>query len=190
MRLITRGPFWHKLTAGTAALLVGIAAALLIGAGVVFILTLRSPKPLGTHVLANTNGRAVHPIPVCSSAGGSVSTTVTIGINSAGNDFDQSCYYASANQQLSLVFTNSVFTLASHTPLPMTLVISAADDPAVASVPGNPMLSTVDTSKAVFISPTVTAPDTGDFTVPSLPAGTYALQVTELAYFVATLVIE
>ena len=91
--------------------------------------------------------------------------------------FDQSCYYAPADEDFILKITNTIFALDHRTPARLTLLISDSDNPAVTPVPARPGMWYGDTSRAVFVAPSVLAPDTVTVTVPALPAGTYLMQV-------------
>jgi hypothetical protein len=181
--------FWRISIACAAVLILVLAIALVL---------LRSPSPRPhssghqrTRLVAHAAPLGGLPsLPSCPQVSGPVPATISIASNAAGNNFDKSCYYAVANKQLTIHLTNSVFALSDHAAIPMTLLISPSGKPAMSSVPDNPMLSTTDTSKAVFVGPTVMAPDTVDISVPGLPAGTYALQVAQLPYFVAILVVQ
>ena len=135
--------------------------------------------------------RGVIPVvPTCPPITGSQPTTISISTGPGGS-FAQSCYYAAAGQQLVINFTNSVVAQVSKAPTSLTLLISPSQDPAISSVPGNPMFGTIDESKAVFVGSPVVAPQTGIMSVPPLSAGTYVLQALEMPMnFMATLVVQ
>jgi len=91
--------------------------------------------------------------------------------------FDQSRYYAPADEDFILKITNTIFALNDKTPAWLTLLISNSDNPAVTPVPARPGFWEGIPSRAVFVAPDVLAPDTVTVTVPALSAGTYLMQV-------------
>jgi hypothetical protein len=104
--------------------------------------------------------------------------------------FDQSCYYAPADEDFTLKITNTIFALHDQTPVRLTLLISDSDNPAVTPVPARPGFWEGDPSRAVFVAPDVLAPDTATVTVPALSAGTYLLQVMWAVREDATLIVR
>jgi hypothetical protein len=104
--------------------------------------------------------------------------------------FDQSCYYAPAGKDFILEITNTIFAVDDKTPARLTLLISDSDNPAVSPVPAKPGMWVGETSRAVFVAPSVLAPDTVTVTVPALPAGTYLMQVMYGVREDATLVVR
>src|SRR5262245_2425103 len=178
-------------------LTVSLAAVVVLAAILVMILARRPrSRDLDPGVLSadthTATQAAAGPAPDCAPLTGPVPTTILIGTQTApGDSFDRNCYYAAAGQQLSIRFTNSVYARATNAPTTMTLLISPSQDPAIATVPNNPMFGTIDTSKAVFTGTPVVAPATGVMSVPALPAGSYDLQILEMpTNFIATLVVQ
>jgi hypothetical protein len=108
-----------------------------------------------------------------------VSATVFVTLQGASPYFAEDQYCAPAGEAFTLKITNSMFTLGDRKPVEVTVVISPADDPAIAPVPGRPGWFTGSTERASFLSAPVTAPHTGVFTVPALAAGTYLMQIMD-----------
>jgi hypothetical protein len=104
--------------------------------------------------------------------------------------FDQSCYYAPADEDFVLMITNTIFALDDKTPARLTLLISDSDNPAVTPVPARPGFWEGIPSRAVFVAPDVVAPDTARVTVPALSAGIYLLQVMYGVREDATLIVR
>ena len=92
--------------------------------------------------------------------------------------FDRDTYVAPADEAFTIKITNSAWTLSGQ-PMSATVLISPSSDPARAPVPGRPGFWTCITSKAVFVAPTVTAPDTEATTVQPLRSARYVLQLSE-----------
>lgn len=133
-----------------------------------------------------TSGHQLPTPPDCPAATGPVDTTVNIGTRSSPVSFDQSCYYAAANQPLTINFTNSLMGGSR-----LTLLVSSPSDPVFRPVAGRPGVWTGSTATALFVGTPVTSPDTGVMSVPPLPAGAYVLQVLQMPYnFIATLVVQ
>jgi hypothetical protein len=101
-------------------------------------------------------------------------------INLRGNAscFDRDTYTAPADEALTIKITNSAWTLSGQ-PVSATVLISPSSDPARTPVPGRPGMGTCITSKAAFVAPTITAPDTQMLTVQPLRPGNYVLQLSE-----------
>lgn len=92
------------------------------------------------------------------------------------NQFTHECYHAAAGRPFKLEVTNHVFALADHQLAPVQVIISLQSHPAFHPVPGHPGFIVGSTQGAAFVSPRVTSPRTETFTVPPLPAGSYAIQ--------------
>lgn len=126
-----------------------------------------------------TSGRASRALvsaPSCAPITGPVSSTVSITMSTANDSFSQSCYYAPANKPFTIDFTNPIFALGDNSPVTLNLIISPSNSPAFVPDPGYPGSADGSTANASFVSPPVTAPNTGAFSVPALPAGTYDVQ--------------
>lgn len=136
-------------------------------------------RPLAHHQLKNQ--------PVCPPPTGTLPATVDI--STTGSNFTESCYYAAADQALTIDFTSSVVAEATNVSVPLTLLISPSQNPAVTPIPGTPM-GIGNESNAVFVGTPVSAPNTVALSVPALTAGTYDLQVLQLQNFIATLVVQ
>ncbi len=120
-----------------------------------------------------------------------MSATVSINVNNASPYFTQNCYYAPANQAFTIQFGNTIYTTSDNSPVSLTLVISPNQNPYKAPVSGRPGWYISSSANASFIAPTVTAPNTGTFSVPALSAGTYDLQIDEMGLdAIATLVVQ
>ena len=120
-----------------------------------------------------------------------MSATVSIHMQATPPYFSDRCYYAPANQAFTIKFSNPVSQLKDNSPTSATLVISHSDDPYMVPVPGRPGWATSSSAKAVFVGTPVKAPETGMFSVPALPAGTYDLQIMEqTTEAIATLVVQ
>jgi hypothetical protein len=171
-----------------------VVVALAVGLGVALLLHSRSQDPQRATLSANSHSAARTEIgssPTCPPATGPLPTMISIAAGTAGDTFDRSCYYAAARQPLTIRFTNSIYASLSNAPTSLTLLISPSEDPAIAPVPGSPMFSTIDGSKAVFTGVPVIAPQAGVMSVPALPAGNYDLQILEMpTNFLATLVVQ
>ena len=113
--------------------------------------------------------------------------SLIIRANAAGNNFDQDCYYVPAGQVLSVTLVASVFALNSGVPVPMRLIISSTDSPAISAVPDQPGLSQGDLSSAIVVGPSVLAPNSAQIKVPVLTPGSYELRVMGMPHFEATL---
>jgi hypothetical protein len=116
----------------------------------------------------------------------SAETTIELATDGDSARFSESCLYAPANEPLTIEFTNSVFVVSDKSPVSFFLVISSADDPAILF--GENGLGWIDSSKVIFLSDPVTAPDTVVLSVPALKPGNYNLQ-TPVTEMWATLVV-
>ena len=92
--------------------------------------------------------------------------------------FDRDTYVAPADEAFTIKITNSAWTLSGQ-PVSATVLISPSNDPARVPIPGRPGMGTCITSKAVFVAPTITAPDTHTAPVQPLRPGGYVLQLSE-----------
>jgi hypothetical protein len=115
--------------------------------------------------------------PKCAAPAGTVPASTAIALTTAHDSFDRDCYYAPAGRTFTIRFTNPVFTLADHSPLTYTLMVSPSRRPAMRPVIGYPGSGVGNTAWAVFVSKPVRAPATKVFTVQPLSAGTYDLQL-------------
>ncbi len=142
---------------------------------------------------ASSSTRARHLLAArtCAPEVGPMSATVSIHMQATPPYFSDRCYYAPANQAFTIKFFNPVSQLKDNSPTSATLVISHSDDPYMVPVPGRPGWATSSSAKAVFVGTPVKAPETGMFSVPALPAGTYDLQIMEqTTEAIATLVVQ
>jgi hypothetical protein len=103
---------------------------------------------------------------------------VPISLRGNAHCFDQDTYVAPSGEAFAIEITNSAFTMSGK-PLRGTVGISRASDPARAPVPGRPHMWTYAASKAIFIAPAVTAPDTQTVVVQALEPGRYVLQLVD-----------
>lgn len=172
-------------------------AVVLITVFVVNVRLFRSPshslkdKVSDSAAVAQSSASHVIPsAPNCASVSGPASSSVTVKPNAAGNDFSTNCYFAVANQKLTIHFTNTVYTLTGHDPISMILMISPSQDPAISSVPGNPRMTIMNRSKAIFVSQPVMAPNTSVMIMPELRPGSYVMQIMQMPHFIATLVVR
>jgi hypothetical protein len=160
-------------------------------ASVLSFAVVASALVLLVHVQPHTvrSNRSLSGVSACNSAPGAASSTVDLQVASSTDDFSQSCYYAAADESLTVTFTNSVFASADNAPTTLTLLISPTAKPAIWKT-SNGFLA-IDETRAAFVGSPVVAPDTGSFSIPPLQAGTYLIQVLEMpSNFSATLVVE
>lgn len=170
-----------------------IATTIALGVTVALLLpsTPRSHAASNGRISSSRIAAAHVNAPMCAPEGSPVSATVSISLNNTGPYFTQDCYYAPANQPFTIVFANTIFTLADNAATSLTLVISPSQNPYRVPVAGRPGWSISSGANASFISPSVTAPKTGIFSVPALSAGTYDLQIDEMGLdAIATLVVQ
>ena len=107
--------------------------------------------------------------------------TVTMTLNPASPHFDRPRYRAPADEEFTLKITNLIVTTTGR-PLQATVLISPSHHPAIQPVPGLPGFGTIISTRATFIAPTITAPETEVSTVGPLAAGTYGLQLQEYGF--------
>ena len=171
-----------------------IAATIVIGVMVALVWPSTANSHAASHgrVTSTSSGtRALADAPTCAPEAGSVSTTISINVKSAGPYFTQSCYYAPANQAFTIQFGNTIYAASDNSPTSLTLVISPSQNPYRVPVSGRPGWFTSSSANASFIAPSVTAPNTGTFSVQALSAGTYSLQLDEMGLDgIATLVVQ
>jgi hypothetical protein len=126
--------------------------------------------------------------PPCHPLSGEPAATVRIVMRNISNQFTRDCYYALAGKAFQLQVTNRIFALADHQPIFVQLIISLQSHPAFHPVPGRPGFSVGTTQGAAFVADRLTAPQSRTFTVPPLPAGSYAIQSGAEA--VASLIVQ
>lgn len=177
-------------------LTLGISTAI-AASGIFFFLSARAPHNshatiLGhARVVARTAAGGLPLAPSCPQATGQVSSNFAIKTNARGNNFDNGgCFYAPAGRPLTIHFTNSVYAVANHVPARMTLVISPSSKPAVYASKSDPHFTLGDPTRAVFVGRTVVAPNSRAFSVAALRPGSYTVQILEMPYYVATLVVQ
>lgn len=142
---------------------------------------------------ASAKRSLISSAPACDQGSSPTSSTVSISTDSADRfAFSQACYYAPAEEPLTITFSNSMYYTEDATKsISLTLVISPSSSPAIAADPNEPAAVVGDPSKAVFIGDPVVAPGTGSWTTSGLPAGTYDLQILEVPVFApSTLVVQ
>jgi hypothetical protein len=154
-----------------------------IGGGVLLI-SLAPFINLGRHQAAaagksSSQTASAHPriratAPTCEQSKQAEGATIELSTDGDRAKFSQSCLYAPANEPFTIQFTNSVFVVSDKSPVSFVLMISSADDPAILF--GENGLGWVDSSKVIFVSDPVTAPDTLALSVPALKPGTYNIQ--------------
>jgi hypothetical protein len=103
---------------------------------------------------------------------------VSVQLRSNASCFDQDTYEAPAGEAFTFEVTNSAFTLWGE-PLRGTVLVSRSSDPARVPIPDRPWMGVCEPSRAIFISPEVTAPRTVTATVHALTSGDYVLQLQE-----------
>ena len=179
----------HRIPAAIAAGVAVLAAIFMTACG-----NIHGPDALsatGSPTVSGSPSPILSNAPTCGPATGPISSTVSITMSTTNDSFSQSCYYAPANQPFTISFTNPIFTLNGNQPVRITLIISPSGDPAIVPDPAYPESAYGDMTKASFVSSPVTAPDTGVFSVPSLPAGSYVIQTNLRPLIViATLVLQ
>lgn len=108
-------------------------------------------------------------------------------VSSASPGFEHSVYRVSAGHQLTVNFRNSL----PEEGVNLSLLISSANDPAIAPVTGKAGLGTIIMSKAIYVADPVPAGGRASFRVDALVAGSYVLQIRErLLRFTAQLIAE
>jgi hypothetical protein len=169
-----------------------IAATVALGVMVALLLPSTAKSHAASQVISIGGGtRALADAPTCAPKAGPVSATISMNVNNAGPYFTQSCYYAPANQAFTIQFANTIYTTSDNSPTSLTLVISPSQNPYRVPVSGRPGWYISSSANASFIAPSVTAPDTGTFSVQALSAGTYDLQIDEMGLDgIATLVVQ
>jgi hypothetical protein len=129
----------------------------------------------GSHILLTvSNGDNV---PACTASAQPASDVVSVTTQAGPPYFTRNCYYARSGQRLTIKLTNRVFTLRGKQPITDRLILSPISQPAFWPVRGQPGMVAGSTRHAIFVSPRVTAPSTGVFTIRPLAPGTYVMQL-------------
>jgi len=118
----------------------------------------------------------------------SLPTVIDVAImSSASPGFEHSIYRVSAGHQLTIKFRNSL----PEEGVNLSLLISSANDPAIAPVAGKAGLGNIIMSKALYVADPVPTGGRAAFRVDALVAGAYVLQIRErLLRFAAQLIAE
>jgi len=116
-------------------------------------------------------------VPACTAPAQPASGTVTVTTQAGPPYFTRNCYYARSGQRLTIKLTNRVFTLRGEQPVTDRLILSPIRKPAFWPVRRHPGIVAGSTRHAIFVSPGVTAPSTGVFTIRPLAPGTYVMQL-------------